>query len=450
MTVYDKNRGRPGTRPNLWISFMLTPELAARFGVPRRVREPAHTGDKRTAAKLDAQRAREVAAGTWRPRDSQTGRTTLAAYAETWLAKRARRGYVAAKAEAQRVRYYLVPALGHIALEDVSRRHVVDFVDGLKDHVSERTGRKLAPRTIRLVYAITKVMLDDAAADGLILASPATLKQRRDELPERADASPRWRRTAIFARDEVERLISDERIPEQRRVLYALVFLGGLRISEATARQWRDLDAQAEPLGRLLVETQADDEADDNERETKTGAVREVPVHPVLARILARWRLRTYEILYGWKPEGERLIVPNLARGTTPPGGPIDRRNAYTNLQRDLVRIGLRRRRTHDLRRTFITLVLADGASDYLTRWITHTPPERSAFDTYNSPPWEALCAQVAKLRIEERGRAPVAELDAPRTKARRSAGGVLRVTSLVTRPESARAWERNNTPFRR
>ncbi len=37
---------------------------------------------------------------------------------------------------------------------------------------------------------------------------------KRGELPAKTDKDPPWRSAAVFTREEVERLISDERIPE--------------------------------------------------------------------------------------------------------------------------------------------------------------------------------------------------------------------------------------------
>ncbi len=54
------------------------------------------------------------------------------------------------------------------------------------------------------------------------------------------------------------------------------------------------------------------------------------------------------------------------------------------------------------MRRTFITLARTDGAIDSLLRWITHGPTS-DMLDVYSSPPWSALCAEAAKLKIELR-----------------------------------------------
>lgn len=53
----------------------------------------------------------------------------------------------------------------------------------------------------------------------------------------------------------------------------------------------------------------------------------------------------------------------------------------------DMVRLGLRPRRQHDLRRTFISLRLGDGASKDILRWITHAP-EGDLIDDYTTLVW--------------------------------------------------------------
>jgi hypothetical protein len=66
-------------------------------------------------------------------------------------------------------------------------------------------------------------------------------------------------------------------------------------------------------------------------------------------------------------------------------------------LLEDLEQLGLRPRRQHDARRTFITCALEDGARKELLRWVTHGP-EGDIVDAYTSPSWQVLCQQVALL----------------------------------------------------
>ncbi len=64
--------------------------------------------------------------------------------------------------------------------------------------------------------------------------------------------------------------------------------------------------------------------------------------------------------------------------------------------------LGFRRRRFHDLRRTFITLARVDGARADLLEMITHAP-RGDIINIYTSMPWPSLCAEVEKLKIERR-----------------------------------------------
>jgi hypothetical protein len=68
----------------------------------------------------------------------------------------------------------------------------------------------------------------------------------------------------------------------------------------------------------------------------------------------------------------------------------------------DLDRIGLRARRQHDARRTFISIARADGARADILRWATHGPTG-DIVDDYTTLPWPALCEEVAKVRISVR-----------------------------------------------
>jgi hypothetical protein len=69
-------------------------------------------------------------------------------------------------------------------------------------------------------------------------------------------------------------------------------------------------------------------------------------------------------------------------------------------------------RRHYDMRATFITLAIDDGADpDVLETRVTHTRKSRSAFDGYNRGlQWERTCVEVSKLRITRGGRSSAAE----------------------------------------
>ena len=66
------------------------------------------------------------------------------------------------------------------------------------------------------------------------------------------DKDPKWRSQAVYARDEAETLISDERIPADRRMYYGSMLLAGMRSGEIAALRCRTTTRQ-QPLGRLTV-----------------------------------------------------------------------------------------------------------------------------------------------------------------------------------------------------
>jgi hypothetical protein len=72
--------------------------------------------------------------------------------------------------------------------------------------------------------------------------------------------------------------------------------------------------------------------------------------------------------------------------------------------------LGMRGRRQHDTRRTFISLARADGASKDMLEVITHGP-RGDIVSMYSTFPWATLCAEVAKLNISRRGEGQVIRL---------------------------------------
>ncbi len=312
---------------------------------------------------------------------------TVRTYAEKWIKERRERGVRSAGDEETRLRKHALPHLGDILLAEVRPRHVRDMVRAL------RKAGTMAPRSIRHAYGTCGTMFRDAVVDELIKASPCVLK--RGELPPKVDKDPEWRAEAMFATSEVERLISDSDLPVERRVLYALKAIAGLRHGEAVGLRWRHYDPTMEPLGRLVIATSYDT------GRTKTDVTRRVPVHPALAKILASWKLSHWERIYGRQPTADDLVVPTRTMKT------IDKVDSIRAMKEDLLGLGLRveagqggrNRGGHDLRSWFITTCQEHGAHRDLLRVVTHTA-KGDVMSGYTRATWGALCAEVAKLRI--------------------------------------------------
>ncbi|QQR46513.1 site-specific integrase [Myxococcus xanthus] len=335
--------------------------------------------------KVEAERESGLAA-------PELGPITVGRYAQRWLKERGARGIASINDDTVRLNHAM-PYLQDLVLADVRPRHVLAAVRALQAKKTDSGGPYFAPRSILHIYAVLRGMFTDAVREELISASPCVLTTRRGELPKPRDKNLAWRHTAIFAREEVVQLITTQHIPEPRRVLYALLFLGGMRINEATPRRFSHYQPHLHPLGKLLIASSYDRKRKLEKAATKTGVVREVPVHPVLARLLRDWQAEGWARCYGRQPTPEDFIVPALDFRI------LNSNVAYKGLLKDLEQLGLRPRRQHDARRTFITCALEDGARKELLRWVTHGPGG-DIVDSYTSPSWQVRCEQVALLKL--------------------------------------------------
>lgn len=145
---------------------------------------------------------------------------TVRAYATDWIVKRKERDLDWQNDES-RLRNHILPELGDLLLSEVRTRHLVEMFHKLRTDKA----RDLAQRTIYNIYAVASAMFRDAKLADLIAQSPCELDER--QLGPLTDKDPEWRNEAVFTREEAETLISDERIPLDRQLVYGLELLAG-------------------------------------------------------------------------------------------------------------------------------------------------------------------------------------------------------------------------------
>lgn len=337
----------------------------------------------------------------------KAGPVTVGAYVTEKFFPRRRDDVQDWKSDETRLKSHILlfrTAAGRIAdmpLADVRTRHLADAFRALRKK-RKSDGTLYAPKTIHNTYGVVLALFRDAIRDELIFTSPCALDER--DLGPNVDKDPEWRETALFEREELELLISNPLLPEDRRLWYALEGLGAMRLGEAAALRWRHWLVQLEPLGGLLIAKSHDKE------HTKTHRVRKMPVHPVLARMLTEWKLSGWVRMMGRHATPDDLVCP-VSKPESGKGRRLQlgamRTEKYVSdrTKKDLAALGLRHRRGHDLRATFITFATADGANETHLEACTHTPKKKSAFDLYNRIPWPVRCAAVAALKVE--GKAP-------------------------------------------
>lgn len=248
-----------------------------------------------------------------------------------------------------------------------------------------------APRSIWHRWSNLRKALFDAVIAGHI---PHVPPLPPGSLPERVDADPEWRDGARYTLAEVEALITDERIPLNRRVLYALKALTGGRHGEAVGLRWDRIDWTATPRPKIILSRQYD------ERRTKTKATKIVPMHPALEAVLTAWRahLAGTGIAVGL----DDYIIPTA--GVRVPRRPHSS-DSNPELAADLRTLGLRVRDGHDFRATFISEIFRSGVRagvpEYILESLTHRrAATRNAIEDYKRGDYELQCAAIMSLRI--------------------------------------------------
>ena len=336
-------------------------------------------GQEAQAKKLLEKVTAKVAAGV-RFGDVDLGPVTVRRFVDRWLEERERLGIADWTNDRGRLRKHVLPRIGDMPIADVKPRHLIEVVKAI------RAEGKIAPRTVHKIYGTLHVLFRDAVIEELIDTTPCVLTSR--QLGPNEDKDPEWRVGAVFTRDELETLISTELVPWDRRVLYALEGIAGVRHGEMAGLRWRNYDAAVQPLGRLVVARSY------NKKGTKTHRTRLVPVHPTLAEILAEWKDRGWAEMMGRPPGRDDILIPSRE------GDLRSRHHSRNKLLDDLQRLGLRPRRGHDLRRTFVTLARADGARKDLLEMVSHNL-RGDIVDMYTTMPWAPLCEEVAKLQVK-------------------------------------------------
>jgi integrase len=309
-----------------------------------------------------------------------------------------------------RFNLHILPELGHMLLADVQAYHLVDFLGALRRKVGPRK-KPLSKNTIRNIWANIVTFFADAEQRGLTLRTPCAgvRKAQRPRKASRAETQG-----IAFTNEQVSSLVSDERIPEDRRVLYAMMFLMGERFGESAGHRWKDHDPAREPLGHMRLERQYDGKPLKGKR-GEGGPPRDIPVHPMLAAILAEWRIGGFPKMFGRHPEPEDLIVPSRR------GRCRTLKHGARRLNEDCARVGISwKDATHVARRTFITLAMAGGAGEAWVNRITHNA-SGDVLTGYQVNHWGAMCEAVLCVKVERRRAANVIELRDYREKRRRA-----------------------------
>lgn len=260
---------------------------------------------------------------------------------------------------------YLAPRIGHVQLRklgkaDIDRLYATVRNEGGRPNPATGEPRPLAASTVRRVHVILRSALETAVDWEWIARNPA----ERAVLPR----GPK-RQIKPPTTDEVVRLIEAayERDWPGFGQYLDLAATVGARRGEIVALRWRDVTLDpgdpadgAPPTGSVHIEASiARGEDGDVEKETKTGAIRDVTLAPATVLLLTDWRRQCRErsLAVGDPIDGDRFVFSLDPAGRTPMRVELPTQR----WMRHRKKLGLEHVRLHDLRHYHATHLLAAG-----------------------------------------------------------------------------------------
>jgi integrase len=202
---------------------------------------------------------------------------------------------------------------------------------------------KLAPNTQRGVLTAASAMLRYAAKQAYIPMSPAAGLDRDDRPSTTRRRQPRYLNAA-----QLGALL--EELDDGYRPFGAMLAYAGLRVSEALAVRWRDVDLDA---GRLTVAAQLDRAGRTVPLKTTSSAAT-VDLLPALVRELRTHRARQAKL-------GIQLVRADALAFSTRTGKPHHQRSALRAVQTAAVLAKLGHVTAHDLRHSLVANALDAG-----------------------------------------------------------------------------------------
>lgn len=318
------------------------------------------------------------------------------AVAMEWLELHSKPNLRSHEDNAGRYRIHLKPFLGDAPLTAVTATRILELRAHLQTKVIRRrrtdtTGSvqmievTLSARTVNLVLALVRSILNFAVVNGHIPVSPvARVGRGRLMLPlEKSKLAPPMEKAADVGRllAAVQDIERETKRPGLHALFATLVYTG-VRRGEALGLRWIDVD-----LSRRIISVRRSYAG-----LTKSSKHRSVPIAPPLAAIL-----KVHQTANPWRGE---LVFPADGGEMFSPESKV----LQDVLQTALARIGHARIRVHDLRHTFAsTFVMSGGDIFQLQKILGHSTPVITA-DTYAHLSTEHIASAADRVSFPDPG----------------------------------------------
>ena len=277
---------------------------------------------------------------------------TFADYAKTWITTS-----VPATCKRSTLRDYqgllrnhILPIFGKIPVHKIKRLDIKHFL-------MRKLNEGYSSSTVTHMKNVLGGVLAQAVDDEVISVNPAHRLGRVIPTPKKIAVDP-------LTREELSRLLNSfsEHFPRYYPLVLTLARTG-LRIGEATALQWGDLDFH----GRFIIVRR---NISRGRIETpKNGKERRVDMSRQLADCLLRLKTQRKEeaLKKGWRGIPEWVFVSEA-------GTPVDSSHFRSRVfKKALEKAGLRKIRIHDLRHTFASMLIQNGEPlPYIQKQLGH------------------------------------------------------------------------------
>lgn len=252
------------------------------------------------------------------------------------------------------IEVYIIPALGHLKIQDVRPIHVQKFVNALSEDNVRQDGKgdRLAPSTIHRYYTVLQSILHNAYSLELISSNPAD--SAKIELPVQLEGE-----TEIYTKNQAkDMLLCLEDEPIMYQALIHLAITSGARRGELVGLKWEDIDCVNNTISIKRSNYQLKGERVQS-KSTKSGKERVIVIPKYCVDLLKAHRASQAEkrLAIGdqWMDEGWIFTQWNGM-----PMYPTSPSQWFAKFQK---RHGLLHKKFHALRHSSATLLLGNGTN---------------------------------------------------------------------------------------